>query len=145
METPNTSFDRILCDHEKLRGLVADIRVLLDASQNRESWRSDLAQSLRHFQTALVEHFRVEEDPAGFDEIVEQFPRASNAIEGFRADHAQMLKDLDGLVAAVEGEKVGDESLIEATAALLDGFDKHEAAETALVQSLYTQDIGTKD
>ncbi len=112
-------------------------------------WAASLARQLETLHDKLFLHFREEEQVGVLEELAEQFPRATSAIERLEDEHGQILGEMRATVIAcnalAEGKPPAGPDLRDRAVSLLDQLAHHERVETDLMERLHCEDLGTGD
>jgi hypothetical protein len=143
----------MLGEHHQLRDMVKALGEFLEDpcpepdDEECGCWVGTLSEQLVKLHVKLCKHFREEEDAHLLDQLAEKFPRASNRLQKLRGEHQQILRDLRAIVAATMSYAEGDPSpqLSQWTKDVIAQLRRHEESETALMQKLYNEEIGTGD
>lgn len=132
-------------EHAQLRELMIQVRLELAA---RKASRARIVAMLTALTDCVLEHFLHEETGGYFAKVLEAAPRLIPRAEGLCQEHPQMATRLEELHRVATG--TADAALWWATleagfAEFLERFQAHEAAENALIQEAYCDDLGAED
>ncbi len=135
---------------EKLRQAHVDLRE--DLGLLAETLRPQnvvtlhvLQERLQQTQTHILNHFRLEEQGGYLQEVREAEPRLSREIDQLQAEHGQLIKDLQALLADLEEEAEVDNTVRKKVQTWIKHVRHHESRENLLVEDAFTLDIGDKD
>jgi ElaB/YqjD/DUF883 family membrane-anchored ribosome-binding protein len=139
-------------DHRRLRmhetALEAEVNRMVSPTEFAQ-WRTRFLRQLRDFQYRLLQHFDLEEDGGFMADLVGHVPRMSDKIDALEAEHAELLDTLESIIADLKRadslSQWENAKLKVRISSLLKALRKHEAAECALIQEAYYQDIGVAD
>jgi hypothetical protein len=143
--TPSEYVERILQEHDALRGKLHLIHSVFDAP---EPDQSEIEKLLREFFTALSVHFMHEEVEGFFEEVTCCAPRLAGRASKLCIEHREMLRDADELCrfAAAGSPSI---SWWRELSSRCHEFSKrlmqHEHEENRLLQEARQSDIGTCD
>ena len=131
--------------HDMLNSLVDAIanRFQHDPSPSR-----NLVSLLNALAFHLQTHFEFEEADDYFTALVEKAPRAAPVVEKILREHQEMLVEIEEMIATAKkdlNEKHDTHELAQQYARFRQKLEEHEHVENDLLQSVYTEDIGTKD
>jgi hypothetical protein len=135
------TFEHVLQQHRELDQLVTTLRVI--AETPRACDLPAVPELLRRLESKLVAHFELEERGGDYDHIVAQRPELEHKVTKLLAEHARILGAFGALVARSATTSVWDlaPQLIEA----IDALQRHERAETRLMQDAFLVDLATGD
>jgi hypothetical protein len=140
-------YSEIKQEHETLRGVVERLRT---AARSRpeymsdEAWRAVALEETRKLRDTLRSHFRLEETDGYLEAVMEKRPGLARSIGKLEEQHTQILSDLERVEDACRGSAPIDE--IERLALRgLDLLQKHEFAESDLIQEALGSDLGVCD
>ncbi|MFQ5731124.1 MAG: hemerythrin domain-containing protein [Planctomycetaceae bacterium] len=139
------AIDAIGHEHHELQRLYAKIRATLDVRGGRVESVRDLFVVLTR---RVREHFENEEKGGYFREILELAPRFSNEADRLQREHAELLDVAEQLAENIhhaQDSEIWRKAIQSDFEAFLCRCERHEAAETRLVQDAYLQDIGAMD
>lgn len=125
---------------------------LIDAIANRfqhdPSPSRNLVSLLNALAFHLQTHFEFEEADGYFGNLMEKAPRAVPIVERILREHREMLEEIEEMIATAKkdlNEKHDTHELSQQYAKFREKLEEHEHLENDLLQSVYTDDIGTKD
>jgi hypothetical protein len=139
--------------------LLEEHRLLLKQISDFRTWAKEVDElGIPHFREmgnrlqtlrdVLSCHF-VDEEAGGYlSPVLEAAPRFAAEAAELRAQHADFLTALDGLIARLSQEPPQFESwqaAVREFEAFLESLRKHEARENTLAQSAFGRDIGGED
>lgn len=140
-----TAIDVIADEHRELEALYERIRATL---ADRGECLKTVQELFDELADRVRRHFANEETGGYFHEIVELAPRLSSRADRLEREHAELLEIAEQLSRNIRHAcetqiwwfaiRVDFERFIERC-------ERHEAAENALVQDAYLQDIGALD
>jgi len=131
--------EHLVAEHRRLHRMLrlAQHAILGAHGPDRDASQADILRILRQVRDELAHHFAEEEQGACLDEAVSHCPSLSTESRRIEAEHPELLKDVDRLIAEAQD---GDQS-VESRIALERGFDElcrqlnaHEAAENSLLR-----------
>ena len=146
MQTPHQQIElaRIRSEHEGIQAMIRDERTWW--KELREFGRPRLQEMgirLQQLRARLAEHFEHEERAEGNAAAVGDPQMPLDALKRLRAEHAQLLGALDGIIARTSGcgcgeafECWGDAG--DAFAQFIDRLEEHEAAELKALETIIT-------
>lgn len=142
---PQGSKSTIQRQHDMLNSLIDAIanRFRHDHSPSR-----NLVSLLNALAFHLQTHFEFEESDGYFTSLVEKAPRAAQTVERILREHREMLKEIEEMISTARkdlDEKRSTDALAERYERFREKLEEHEHLENELLQSVYTEDIGTKD
>lgn len=121
--------------HDRVQRLVHDL------SSERDPDR--IKGLLVALETLLSKHFEEETAPGGwFDEMLEQRPSNAHQLESLKAEHAAILRQLDGLVVSINALLEKRERIHRAKAGLVELIGSHIQAEHRLCLDTELIDYG---
>lgn len=135
-----------LCDeHLRLREMLESVR---RAISYRPAPRHELGLLFRELAQHIFEHFEHEEAGGYFAAVIETAPQLRDRAGELLGQHPEMTAQLFELQEVVTNRSVNEQwwrEVEELFARFLDLFARHEAAENALLQEAYGDDIGAED
>jgi iron-sulfur cluster repair protein YtfE (RIC family) len=150
-----TWIQQVMEEHRQLKELLAELRAFLEqprpeiGEDGAHPWAAELSKKLVSLHDELFRHFRYEEEGGMVEELSRNHPEQSRKIDEVVDEHPQILAEVRQLMAATLAYSVGqqpdDPSLRRRIIALLERLDRHERAETELIQSVEYQDVGAAD
>jgi hypothetical protein len=131
---------------EKHQGLLKSLDKLQDAAQPaKESRPADLARELESARRDIVEHFRFEEQNGYMAPVLKIQPNLERKVAHLLADHAQLLRSLDDLIAETRTAPALNSALRDKVVDWIHGVLRHEHGENALVQEAFNRDLPAED
>jgi hypothetical protein len=133
----------ILDEHARLKNVLHNLHQALCAQAMDRAGVAGLVDDLVQ---QVLEHFQHEEQGGYFAEAIEAAPRLNDRANMLLGEHAEMARQLVTLQRRVTTEAAGPRwwrRLDEGYSAFVKQFLIHEAAENALLQEAYCEDIGT--
>ena len=131
--------DHLLSEHRRLHKLIHQARISIVQSggpDGDESYQG-VVQILRNLRGELQNHFAEEEAGGCLDEAVSRCPRLSPDAKRLECEHADLLAEVDRLIA----EAADSDAHVESRVTLQRDFDSlcrqlhaHEAAENDLLR-----------
>lgn len=135
-----------LCDeHLRLREMLESVRRALS---QRPAPRHELGLLFRELVQHILEHFKHEEAGGYFAAVIETAPQLRERAGELLLQHPEMTAQLVELQELATKSSVNERrwrEVEEMFAQFLDLFAAHEAAENALLQKAYGDDIGAED
>lgn len=125
----------VLGQHAVLHETVRALRTWCASSRSRES-RSDLVELMNAFVGQLEAHFAAEESDGYFGTLLTTFPAASASIDRLRTEHASFLLVARALRIQAP-EPASQLEVYTSLRNLLDALDRHERAESLLLQHYF--------
>ena len=119
----------ILDEHERIRSTLGRLDAAEDAGRLREL--------IRELVELLTAHFAREESVSLVADHPGRFARFAQALERLSADHEEIL---GGLRALLDHPPASPSD--EALRRVLRKLERHEAAETEILQRAYSDDLG---
>lgn len=135
--------------HLRLGELIQSVRAACGAVPLVAGGATALATALgeaRALEAAMLAHFREEEAEGYLSDALEVAPHLAHQAELLERQHATLnaaLTELLALLAEPPGGGAGN--LAARMAEFLDQLSAHEAAEGALLELAFTDDLGNKD
>ena len=132
----------LLAEHRRLHKMISQARASIVQSRgpDRDASASDIVQALVHIRGELAHHFADEEAGGCLDEAVSRCPRMSPEVQRIEAEHAELLREIDLLIAQAKDTQPSVADRI----ALERDFDRlcqqlatHEAAENAVLRQAF--------
>lgn len=147
---PDARFNpKVLSDIDRQHcQLHAILQALQSRIQSQAHPDRSLISLLNALATHLQTHFEFEEADDYFPELTLHAPRFAGRIEHLITEHNEMLEEVGELVEMAKRAFDGEcemSNIAEAFDRFQDKFLAHEKDETELLQTVYTQDIGTHD
>jgi hemerythrin-like domain-containing protein len=138
-------YQSMLDEHAHLRRMLDELQQLFSG---HAAAKSAVVQRVASLQSVIDEHFRTEELSGCFGEMVSQAPRFAPKVEQLIMEHSELAAQV-GQLATMAGEYDGSESqwqeLGQAFQAFRERLLLHESVENELLQSVFTEDLGSKD
>lgn len=125
--------------------VLADLRELDRLAGTGPCPSSAVLARLTAARADLRKQFAFEEEDGYMRAVMERAPNRERAIEVLRAEHRELAEALDSMVQAAALVVAAEEALRGEVKSLINQVQKHEAAENALVQDVFSLDIGTED
>ena len=136
-------------EHACLKRDLADINE--DAMQALRpetftEWRLEFMWRLRDFRVHLLKHFDLEEEGGFMAEILSDAPEARTQVDKLEAEHHEIIRTLDGILAKMKELEPRDEQTLQEirteVANLVSTIHAHEAAENELILTVSYQEYG---
>ncbi|HOJ61701.1 MAG TPA: hemerythrin domain-containing protein [bacterium] len=127
---------------------------LLDQIQTRPPAPvSDWLQGLEAKAEALCAHlqayFQIEEEGGFMQPVLEKNPASAKTIEILKEEHARFIAELKALIHSIQDTQRIQRTEIDTVCAsfkqLIASLRQHEQNENALLQAVFSDDIGTND
>lgn len=131
--------------HDMLNSLVDAIanRFQHDPSPSR-----NLVSLLNALAFHLQTHFEFEESDGYFSSLVEKAPHEAPTVERILREHREMLEEIETMIVTAKkdlNEKRDTKALAQQYSKFREKLELHERVENDLLQTVHTEDIGTKD
>jgi hypothetical protein len=130
----------------------AHVALMKDLNKLHEAAKSDsgegvvaLIARLGDTRAHLMEHFRFEEQNGYLDVVGKCEPRLQHVIEQLAAEHRQLQRTLDQLIADARAAGNCDDSIRDKIRCWINEVRQHEARETDLVQDAFYTEIAAED
>jgi hypothetical protein len=146
------AMEKILEQHEELRGEIRDLREFLDMPRPEigvkgyHTWAATLSEKALKLHDKLFRHFRDEEEDGVLEELAMRHPGSTGKIEALKGEHGEILggvrKVVDDTLSYSAGKEPPDARLRQRIHGILDKLGEHEATETELIQNIEYQDLG---
>jgi hypothetical protein len=134
-------------EHETLREEVQRLRAAARSRpdyMSEERWRAIALEEVRKLRDCLRSHFKLEETGGYLDGVIEKRPGMLRAVRKLEEQHGTILTELERVEDACSVKAPIDE--IERLALRgLDLLQKHEFAESDLIQEALGSDLGVAD
>ena len=123
------------------------VRRPLSPHEERSDWLNSVRDSLFSLGSHLKTHFAFEEFGGFMEEVVGASPNASPQVERLKQDHQTILAESERLCRMARGGSPSSETsqVRKKILHLLELLNRHEHAETELVQRVLMDDLGTTD
>jgi hemerythrin-like domain-containing protein len=145
MDSQKDAFQLLLEEHTKLRGLLNDLREMV---QQQSGSIQEVAGMIQQLHDQVDVHFQAEEASDCFPDLVNAAPRVSDRVVILLAEHGELRAEIHQLVQDAR-RRSGTTDDWDQLARLLQDFTgkllTHERTEDELVQEVFTDDIGSKD
>jgi hypothetical protein len=108
----------------------------LDVAGAQDGRLAELSEHLRDLRQELEHHFFVEESGGCLDEAVARTPRIGREVDAIKAEHPQLLGQLDALVRQVDRRasgKLDPAGFVRQWEGFVAALSRHEAAEEHLL------------
>lgn len=146
---------QVIEEHRQLEASIAALRSFLepprpdiDEAAARE-WSARLSKDLVELHHLLVRHFRYEEDGGMMTDLAERHPRADRWVDDLVAEHRELLHEIRSVTEAVmfyeEGRQPENPAIRRRLIELFDQLSKHDQSETALIQRLEYEELGSSE
>ena len=135
----------LLHEHARLRAALSRVHWALTSRAARQD---DFVALLQELADDVAAHFRHEERGGYLVETIAMEPRLSARADQLLREHPLMTKklaDLRALAARSDQPRESRQMLQDRFAEFQEFFERHEAAESALLQEVYCDDIGAED
>jgi hypothetical protein len=149
-EDCRTYIDHLQAEHRRVRQMLrqAHAAIVWSGGPDRDVSPDDVVKALRRVRDDLEHHFAQEEAGGCMDEAVSRCPRLSAEVKRIEAEHPELLRELDRLIAqAMDGN-----SSVENRLAIERGFDDlcrqlhaHEVAENAVLREGFGVNINGEE
>lgn len=151
-ETSTATAQEILREHEVVRSLLSQLRVLLDEGEehhNNPDWNWRLCDKLWQFRRHLLRHFMLEETGGFMEDVLLRWPSAEEQVKKLRQDHVRILWTVDDLINASDLQATGWGSSFadfrQRCQSLFALIQRHETEENELIQKVYYLEISALD
>ncbi len=142
-----SGYETTLAEHEDLLRRYDRLYVLASAERGvvpEPRLRQLLERELEGFQRFLLAHMRAEEEGGYFPEVAQRRPTLTPKLSTLKEDHGRIRRELELLLSqARETPPLAD--LTRSIKKVLHHVRAHEHAETALLQRVFTNDLGAGD
>lgn len=138
-------YQSMLDEHAHLRRMLDELHQLFSGPAAAES---TVAQRVASLQSVIDEHFRTEELSGCFGEMVSQAPRFASKVEQLIVEHTELsakVEQLAKMADEYDGSETQWKELAQAFQAFRERLLQHENVENELLQSVFTEDLGSKD
>ena len=139
-------------EHQMIGAAAKELKDLVERpvgphEEEPSNWLNSVRDSLLSLSSHLKTHFAFEEFGGFMEEVVCASPNASPQVERLKQDHQTILAESERLCRmARRGSSSSETSqLRKKILHLLELLNRHEHAETELVQRVLTDDLGTTD
>jgi hemerythrin len=138
-EEQNPYVEHLLAEHRRLHTMLRLARsaILQCGGPDRDATTADIVRVLQQVRSEMAHHFADEEAGGCLEEAVSRCPRLSAQAERVQAEHPELLRQIDKLIAQALDSRQSLENRI----AFEKEFDElcsllhaHEAAENDLVR-----------
>lgn len=154
MAPTKASYNTVAAEHQELRRMVDELRRFSGEPRPEAEeaaatgWAADLSGRLGDLRSKLLAHFEAEQGEL-FPELKVSFPRITRAVRRLEREHRAMLRGIDEVLEAArlfsDGAAPTGFRLRRRTTLLLDELVDHEIRETALIEQVFTEDLGPGD
>lgn len=147
----NRIAEQALEAHRQLDEEIDELRTAIaaDVGSRPESWLAHCVECFRRFHTNLRRHIEIEESGGFMEPVVQRRPTLTPQVDQLRLEHRVMVDCCEGLEHDMQRTgtlKPEDADVLRARVhELLAALRKHEHTENAMVQDVFSQDIGTGD
>ena len=145
----NSIYDQALAEHQEIKKII---HRLLEMIHNKPGMDTvDAAGVLEIFSELsnhLKIHFSIEEDGGFMDPVLAFRPQAAALVQSLKSEHVEMLGLCDQGMQTLSGNLSTPSAKDHAFKIILDlvkKLENHEREEDDLIQSVYVNDLGTKD
>ncbi|MFB3788223.1 MAG: hemerythrin domain-containing protein [bacterium] len=130
------------------------LRDLLDTIQTRpqtqiSDWLRELEAKASNLCAHLQAYFQIEEDGGFMIPVLEKHPASAKTIEALKEEHARFINEMNALIQSIQGTSSIQKSDVDTVCAsfksLIASLHQHERNENALIQTVFSDDIGTND
>lgn len=146
---------QVLEEHRQLEAAIAALRSFLEqprpeiGDEGAHEWSARLSRDLVDLHHLLVRHFRYEEDGGMMKDLSRKHPRANRWVEDLVGEHGVLLQEIRAIIEKVmaydEGRPPDDPAIRRRLSDLFDRLHKHDQTETALIQRLEYEELGSGD
>ena len=143
--TSHAYYELIKEEHHQLGVTICETRLAIHANPHDPEKAKNLVQ---HLCQLVESHFAHEEEGGYMSEATKRAPHLSDRANDLFEEHTQLSVVLQQLCDKVSNKHTNDipwEKVSAKFDVLIQDLGKHEAAENALLQEAYTDDIGTGD
>ncbi len=140
----------ILEEHDEVSSQLSDLRQFWEQVDQlgQGPQYEEMGARLRQFRQQMAEHFADEERGGYLKAALHKLPQFEKQAENLRKQHSQFLDKLDSLDARLH--KYEDEfhcwqEVRNEIEDFVEQLEKHEIAETAIVESAINEEIGQFD
>ncbi len=147
----NRIAEQALEAHRQLDEEIEELRAAMDAEigERSNAWLAQAVESFRRFHTNLRRHIEIEESGGFLEPVVQRRPTLTPQVDQLMHEHREMVECCEGLEhdmhSADKVEPADVDALRGRVHDLLVALQKHEHTENAIVQDVFSQDIGTGD
>ena len=138
-------------EHQMIGAAAKELKDLVERPvsphEEQSNWLNSVRDSLLSLGSHLKTHFAFEEFGGFMEEVVCASPNASPQVERLKQDHQTILAESERLCRAARRRSSSSETsqLRKQILHLLELLNRHEHAETELVQRVLMDDLGTTD
>jgi len=129
--------EHLQAEHHKLNCTLSGIQHRINdpsGGDAAECLPSQLVVALNALRADLLAHFAEEETDGCLGEAAARCPSAAGQLKAIAADHGELLRSIDAMIAAVGGDEIDAPLVAEQFQALAGQLHAHETAETRLLQ-----------
>ena len=138
-------------EHQMIGAAAKELKDLVERpvspDEEQSNWLTSVRDSLLSLGSHLKTHFAFEEFGGFMEEVVGASPNSSPQVERLKQDHQTILAESERLCRMTGGKSASSETsqLRKKILHLLELLNRHEHAETELVQRVLMDDLGTTD
>jgi hypothetical protein len=140
--------EHLQAEHHRWNCAVLDIRhqfAELSPGTRRQHVLAGLLERLEDFGRELENHFAEEEGGACLEEAVARCPSLRAQAKVLMAEHSQLARELQQLLAAMKDEAANSAALVARFEAFATELKTHECAENQLLQMALGGDAADHD
>lgn len=141
--TGGKPFADVARQRSQLGRAMLQVETTAAAPAGKDSWLSDLRNSLRQLEIAFDSHVAEVEAPMGLlDGIMERSPRLQRAVELTKRDHESITQTLTTTLESIAVGDRDDDAIRDRVLSLLLALSRHRQKGADLIYDAYDIDIG---
>jgi hemerythrin len=140
-------YRKALEEHQAINQTIDRLKTSIHCEDGRTS-QKELLAIVSELRGLLQSHFATEEDGGFMAPVLEERPQAETTINALKKEHEEILDEIDSIEQTLASQSASAEKMegvCETIKNLIEQLQHHERTEDELIQTAYTQDIGTKD
>ena len=138
-------------EYQIIKDLLKELlNTLQTRPQNQISdWLRGLEEKASSLCTHLQAYFQIEEDGGFMKPVLEKHPASAKTIAALKEEHARFITEMNTLIQSIHGSETIQKNEVDTVCAsfkqLIASLRQHEQNEHALIQAVFSHDIGTND
>jgi len=136
-------------EHKEIRAILTRLHAALRCGEETPvSSFGDLCEMVAELSTHLRAHFAIEEDGGFMTPVLEERPNAVDTVDRLKGEHEEILDQCDEIQRILQSSSASSDQvdgICERLRSLIEQLHEHERLEDELIQSVFVDDMGTKD
>ncbi|MDX9753604.1 MAG: hemerythrin domain-containing protein [bacterium] len=141
-------YQKAMEEHREINVQIRRLKDKIRCGQGQPSNQEELRDLVSELRSHLKEHFKIEEEGGFMTPVLEERPQAESVVLHLKKEHEEILDQCDDIIQTLTSGSTSPEKLegvCETIKNLIQQLGSHEKQEDDLIQTVFVDEIGTKD